>query len=331
MVECFVTGATGFVGSHVTRLLIEKGHSVSILAREESDHHLLKGLEYRTSHGNITDAESIRKAVPSDVEWLFHNAAIMAEWGTKSKYFPVNVEGTRNILEVVRRLDIPQFIHTSSTAVYGFPNTEEKIREDSAFNPENAYQESKLAAEELIHEYQDNYGIRASMVRAPAVVGHGDMYTTPQLIEYAKTDGMVLFSGGLNMQTIAHGEDFARCLILTAENFSKAAGNAYNVGSFTCQWKEFCEALTAEAGAEPKYRNYPYSVALGLGIIAERLFRAFNRKHPPILTAFRVKMFGTQYVLDLSKAKEHLGYEPKWNLQSTVQDMVQWGGFVKPR
>lgn len=331
MANCFVTGGTGFIGSHIVRLLCEKGHSVTMLARETSDLHLIQDLKHKTAIGDLTNLDSLLNAVPDETERLFHNAAIMADWGSRKKYFPVNVEGTRHILEVMRRRDLPQLVHTSSTAVYGFPNTQKPLHEDDPYGPANAYQESKVEAEKLIRKYESDYGLNASIVRGPVALGHGDMFTTPQLIEFAKNGGMVLFSGGKNTQTYVHGEDFARCLVLAAENMNKAAGNAYNVGSFTCEYRELAEALTEELGLEMNFRNYPYPVAVGLGVIAERLYMAFNRKNAPLLTSFRVKMFGTEYIVDYSKAQKELGYEPKWDLKSTVKDMVEWGGFVKPR
>jgi nucleoside-diphosphate-sugar epimerase len=306
-------------------------HSVTVLARKSSDFHLIEDLDYNVAIGDLVNLNSLHDVIPDETEWLFHNAAIMADWGSKKKYFPVNVEGTRHILEIVRRKDVPKLVHTSSTGVYGFPNTEEPLREGDPYDPSNAYQESKVEAEKLIKEYESEYGFKASMVRAPVVLGNGDMFTTPQLIEFAKDGGMVLFSGGRNTQTYAHVEDFASCLILAAENMTRAAGNAYNVGSFTCKYRELAEALTEELGLEQSFRDYPYSVAVGLGVVAERLYRAFNRKNAPLLTSFRVKMFGTEYVVDYSKAQKELGYEPKWGLESTVKDMVEWGGFVKPR
>ena len=329
--NCLVTGGTGFVGSHIVRLLCEKEHSVTVLARGTSDFQLLDGLTYQTTSADLRDAEAVHEAVPADTEWLFHNAAIMADWGSKRKYFPVNVEGTRHVLEAMRKKDVPQLVLTSSTAVYGFPNKKEPMNEDWPKRPENAYQESKMEAEKLVREYQSTYGIKASMVRGPVVLGRGDMFTTPQLIEFAREGGMVLFSGGKNVQTYLHAEDFARGLVLAAENMQRAEGKAYNVGSFTCQYRDLAEALTEKLELDSKFRNYPYGAAVAIGVMAERLYMAFNRKNAPLLTSFRVKMFGTEYQIDYSKAMAEINYRPEWDLESTVQDMVQWEGFVKPR
>lgn len=331
MVRSFVTGGNGFVGSYIVRLLSEGNHDVTILKRASSNLDLLDGLTFNSVVGDVTDFNSLEEGVPEDTEWFFHNAAIMKDWGGKSQFFPVNVEGTRNVLEVMRKKDIPKLIHTSSTAVYGFPNIKDPLTEDAPWKPMNTYQRSKAAAEELIMEYGETYGIRAAMIRGPTILGKGDMFTGSQLIDRITNGNMFVFGGGNNLQSFAHGEDFAKCLVLAAANFDKAAGNAFNVTSFTCTFREFLETIADEVDASKDFGNFPYAPSVAMGTAAAGLYRAFHRKNSPLLTSFRVKLFGSNYIIDNTKAKEILGYEPKWNLQSTVKDMVEWGGSIKAR
>ncbi len=329
VVKCFVTGGTGFIGSHIVRLLTQKDHKVDILVRKTSSTKLIEGLPASTVVGDITDLDSLVSGVSDDTDWFFHNAARFSDWGGKARNWPINVDGTRNTLEITRRKDIPQFIYTSSAAVYGFPG--KPMTEDSPKKPEGPYQQSKHAAEELVWEYAKEYGIRATAVRPPTVVGHGDMYTGPLLIEALKSGVWMYFGDGSNRHSFVHGEDVARCLITAAENFDQANGSAYNVTSFVSEFRVFIEALADELGVRKNFRRIPYKAALGLGRMAGGLFRAFHRRDAPILTAFRVKVFGTDYMLDDSKARQEIGYVPKWNFETTIKDMVEWGGELKPR
>jgi nucleoside-diphosphate-sugar epimerase len=329
MVKCFVTGATGFIGSHIARILTEKGHNVDVFVRKTSSLDLIDGLPVSTVTGDITDADSLFDGISEDTEWLFHNAARMADWGARPRQWPINVEGTRNVLEAARKKDVERFIYTSSTALYGFRG--EEMDEESPRKPYQAYQESKLAAEDLVWEYGRDYGIKATVVRPPSVVGHGDMYTGPQLINALKSGSWVYFGDGSNRQSFVHGEDVASLLILTAEKFSKAQGNAYNVTSFVTEMRTFIEALADELGVQKNFRRIPYRLAWGVGRTAESLYKAFNRKNSPLLTTFRVKLFGLDYCVDDSKARKELDYRPKWDFSSTVKDMVAWGGEYKPR
>jgi len=331
MTKCFVTGGTGFVGSYIVKILAKRGHDVTVLVRESSKFDLLDGVSFSKCVGDVTDAETLLNGIPDDTEWLFHNAGIMADWGGKAKFYPVNVEGTRNILEAIRQKDIPKLIYTSSTAVYGFPNEQEPMMEDHSWAPMNTYQRSKATAEELILEYSENYGVKATRIRPPTVLGKGDMFTGPQIIERLKDEAMVMFGGGDNLQSFAHGEDVGECIVLAAENFDEAVGNAYNVVSFTCQFREFIESVADELGVSKEFQNFPYTPALGLGKMSAGLYRAFHRKKAPLITPFIVKLFGSNYVIGAEKARNDLGYVPRWDLATTVTDMVKWGGYVKPR
>ncbi|MBD3405169.1 MAG: NAD-dependent epimerase/dehydratase family protein [Candidatus Lokiarchaeota archaeon] len=331
MTKCFVTGGTGFIGNHIVRTLVQKGHEVTILVRESSDLYLLEDVQVRTVIGDITEVDSLSSAIPEDTEWLFHNAAIMSDWGGKQHFWPVNVEGTRNILDFVVEKEIPNLIYTSSTALYGFPNTEEPMHENYPHKPANAYQKSKLAAEELVWEYSEKHGFNATAIRPPIVLGYGDMYTGPNIIKLMRSGEYTIFSGGNNKQSIVHGEDVGRALVLAAEKMDVANGNAYNVVSFTTEMKEFAEMVADELDVEKDFRNIPYKVAVGLGAIVGGLYRAFLRPNPPLITSFRVKMLGSNYIVDSSKIKDELGFEPKWNREETVKDLVQWGGEIKPR
>ena len=330
VVNCFVTGGTGFVGSHLMRLLTNKGHEVKALVRKTSDTSLIDGLPYKAVVGDVRDKDSFLQGA-QDCEWFFHNAAIMSDWGGKPHFYPVNVEGTRNVLEVVRKNDISRLIHTSSTAVYGLQNSIKPLQEDSPKRPFGAYQQSKLAAEDLIRQYMTDYGIKATMVRPPTILGKGDMYTGPLLIQYLKSGQMMYFGDGSNLHSVVHGEDAARCLVTAAERFDKAAGNAYNVTSFTVEWRVLIEAIAQELNEPLKVRKFPYRIAYGLGALLGGLYRAFLRTDPPVLTTFRVKVFGSHLSIDDSKARTELGYEPSWDLESTAKDVVEWGGKIKPR
>jgi UDP-glucose 4-epimerase len=215
-----VTGGTGFVGSYIIKLLSEGKHDVTLLKRVSSNIDLLDGLTFNSVVGDITDPISLEEGVPEETEWFFHNAAIMKDWGGKSDFYPVNVEGTRNVLEVIRKKDIPKLIHTSSTAVYGFPNIKDPLTEDAPWKPMNTYQRSKAAAENLIQEYEETYGIKATMIRGPTVLGKGDMFTGPQLVERIKDEKCSLLveetiSRVMHMEKISQNVCFLRQRIST--------------------------------------------------------------------------------------------------------------------
>ena len=332
MANCFVTGGTGFVGSHILNLLCDKHHSVFSLARETSVLGFLpQGV--MTVRGDVTDLDALTNAVPKDTEWFFHNAGVMADWGGKTHFYPVNVEGTHNVLETVRRKDIPRLIHTSSTGVYGFPDSSQPLDEEAPKRPEGFYQKSKYEGEKLIEQYSKDYGIKATVVRPPTVLGPHDMFTAPQIVDRVAKGSMVYFGDGTNLISFAHAEDVAACQVAAAERFDKSAGNAYNVISFTCQFKELLQTIESQLNppATGRLRRVPYRAALTLGTLMGGTYSAFRSKKAPLLTSFRVKLFGTTYIIDDSKARRELGYTPKHNLESTVKSMLTRVESFKPR
>ena len=331
MTRCLVTGGSGFIGSHIVRALVKGGHDVSVLMKPSSSAELLDGVTYKKRVGDVTDARGLEDAIPQDTEWLFHNAAIMTDWGGREHFFPVNVEGTRNVLDVARRKDIQVLIYTSSTGVYGFPNRAEPMTEELPPSPFGEYQKSKAEAEQLVREYSSAYGLKATIVRPPTVLGRGDMFTGPQYIDMIKEGGMYCFGGGKNRVSFAHADDVASCLSLAAEKIQKSAGRVYNVTSFTCPFRVLLDTLRLELSVDKPVKSIPYGAALGLGYFVGGVYQALRIKKAPLVTSFRVKLFGTEYIVSDERARSELGYSPKWSLESTVQDMVDWGGHVKPR
>ena len=123
--KALVTGGTGFLGSHIVRLLCEEGHGVRVLHRASSKLDALEGLSYESALGDVTDLESLRTAC-AGCDWVFHVAAVADYWRADHEWmFAVNVEGTRNVLQAADEKGVKRVIFTSSAAAVGLhPNAE---------------------------------------------------------------------------------------------------------------------------------------------------------------------------------------------------------------
>ncbi|HEC94801.1 MAG TPA: NAD-dependent epimerase/dehydratase family protein [Thermoplasmatales archaeon] len=302
-----VTGGSGFIGRYLVDELVENGYKVKILTRQSS----LKIKRAKVVHGDITEPDTLSHAF-EDVDAVFHNAAYAMDWGKKSIIYRVNVEGTRNVAEMCMKKSIERIVYTSSAGVYGFPNTEEWITEDSPKKPLNAYQRSKLEAEKVLRGYKS---LHISIVRPPLVFGAGAKATTIVLsrMEQGK---MSYIGGGDNKISIVHPADVVQCLRLALERDKK--GEEFNVVSFICSIKDFFESLAAEMNIKSPEKRIPYPVAYVAAVFAE----LFSKN--PSLTRFRVKSLGTTRRVSCEKAKKTLGYKPSYDLKSTVKDMVSW-------
>ncbi|HEC81540.1 MAG TPA: NAD-dependent epimerase/dehydratase family protein, partial [Thermoplasmatales archaeon] len=300
-----VTGGSGFIGRYLVDELVENGYKVSVLTRQSS----LKIKGVKVFQGDITKPETFSHLLKG-VDAVFHNAAYAMDWGRKSLIYRVNVEGTRNVAEVCKEKGVERIVYTSSAGVYGFPNTNEWIREDSPKKPLNAYQKSKFEGENVLRSYS---GLHVSIVRPPLVFGAGAKATRIVLSKMEQSR-MPFIGDGNNYISIVHPRDVAQCLRLALEKDKK--GEEFNVVSFITTIREFFEEAAAELKVKPPEKHIPYPFAY-----VAAFFNEFFTKEPS-LTRFRVKSLGTTRRVSCEKAKKVLGYKPRYDLKSTVEDMV---------
>ena len=127
----FVTGASGFVGSHLVRELHRQGWDIHVLARSTSSLEETEGIPFELHIGDVTDTDSVKNAVPDNADAVFHVAASTNFWSKKNtEQTRINVEGTRNLLEAAIAAGAGRFIHTSSFVTWGFTDKEIKYQND---------------------------------------------------------------------------------------------------------------------------------------------------------------------------------------------------------
>lgn len=175
--KVLVTGASGFIGSHLTESLVRKGYDVRCLVRPTSNLRWLKGLKVELFYGSLEDPFSLRDII-QDVEVVFHVAGVIKS-PNASEYFRINAEGTKNLLDAIVRLSPPLrcFVQFSSLAASG-PGTDSRPRTESdPCMPITPYGISKLSAEHVVLRYASSYQIPFIIIRPPAVFGPRDMET----------------------------------------------------------------------------------------------------------------------------------------------------------
>ncbi|MFX1512107.1 MAG: NAD-dependent epimerase/dehydratase family protein [Promethearchaeota archaeon] len=321
--KALVTGGTGFLGSHIVDELVESGYDVRVMVRKSSKTtHLLDMNVIELVVGDITQPKTLPAAM-KEIEVVFNNAAVMEDWGSWSKFSPVNVDGTRNVLEAARKQDILKIAHTSSTAVYGFPNSKEGITEGFPKNPVGNYQKSKWAAEQVVDEYIDDYGMDIAYVRPPFILGSHDQYSTPLFVDAIQKGEMVIIGSGKQLQSFVHARDAAQCLRLIVET-PNTQGEAYNVTSFDLPAEELYIKYAELLDVKTDFRYIPYRLAYVLGAFFGFFGKMRRKKDSPLMTTFRAKLLGTNYLIDSTKAREQLGYVPRFDFETTVRDSLQW-------
>ncbi|MDG6228606.1 MAG: NAD(P)-dependent oxidoreductase [Candidatus Thermoplasmatota archaeon] len=301
-----ITGGTGFIGTHLIQELKKYDHTINVLTRNPS-HHIP---EVHPIKGDITEPQILSKAL-SDIDAVFHNAALAIDSGRKKEIKNVNIIGTRNLAEACVTNNVSRIIYTSSAGVYGFPNSKEPLIETSPKHPMNTYQLSKLEGEKVLQSYKE---LKTSIIRPPLVLGKGGM-GSKVVVENLKQHRMPYIGSGTNHIPIVHPSDVSQCLRLALEKDTK--GDIFNVVSFTCTIQELFKEITKKLSIPEPTKHVPYHLAY-LNAVFSELFSP-----NPRLTRFRLKTLATTRIINCDKAKKDLGFQPRYTLEKTVDDIIR--------
>jgi dihydroflavonol-4-reductase len=319
-----VTGATGFLGSHVARQLVSAGHSVRVLVRSNSNQQALDGLVADRAVGDLQDMSSLDQAMKG-VRRVFHVAADYRLW-TKDprEIYETNVEGTRRLLEVAGQAGVERFVYTSTVATIAVP-----IRGAALANEETRgnigqmighYKRSKFLAElEAIKAAAA--GVPVVIVNPTAPVGPGDWKPTPTgriIVDFLNGRMPAYVDTGLNLVAV---EDAAAGHLLAAEK--GRIGERYILGARNMTLKQILEALAAITGRPAPRVRLPHAVALAAGYADEFFSRL--RGTEPRIPVEGVKMSRHRMWVESDKAEKELGYRPG-DVEAALERAVRWYG-----
>lgn len=324
--RALVTGGTGFIGSHLVDELLRHGNEVRVLRRPTGSMRYLQGKNVTEVIGDLSDTSSLLEAT-KDREVVYHVAALPRDWGTRKEFFEVNLYGTKNLLDACVKTKVPRFVFMSSGSVYGFPNTTQPITEDYPKRPLPKYGESKYRAELLLWEYGLKHNLIVSAVRSPVVTGPRDSLIAPFLITALRQQRLFYIGSGDQRISVSDGRDVATCLRLVGES-DAANGQAYNVKSFDCTPKLIIEALAQSLGVPAPTKHRSYLGTSFLAVLVEGIWALRGKPNPP-LTRQKVKMLGHARLIDTQKAKQQLGYTPRFTSETTIKDTVAWYTTMK--
>lgn len=327
MIKVFVTGSTGFIGSHLVERLIDKGHHVKCLVRKHSNNRWLKKLAVEYVYGDLFDIETLQKGV-SDVDYIYHIAGVTAS-KTKRGYFLGNQEATRNLLIAAEtNLKLKRFIFAGSLTAVGPSPDGKPVNEESELQPITTYGKSKLAAEKEVLSFQSK--IPVTIVRIPAVYGQRDTAT----LDFFKTvnNGIIPLVGFKSKYVnILHVNDVVDGLILAGEHLN-AVGKTYFIGSENAYTWEDIGSVTQEIIQRKaiKVRIPEFIVVLVAALY--NLIDLFSLKPSVFNFEKRKDMIADAWICDISKAKKELGFVPKVSLENGVRETFKWykeAGWIK--
>lgn len=310
-----VTGATGLVGSHVLRLLLERGDTVRATVRVGSNLERLEGLDVECVTCDIFDRQAVRRAMRG-VTRVFHVAGVTSLRADSDALFRINVEATRVVLDEARRAGVERAVYTSSIAAIGPAPRGTTSDETQVFRGGGyrvPYLNSKRAAEAEALRIGAQ-GLPLVIVNPAHVLGKGDVYhsSTEVVRRFLRREIPFYVDGALN---VVDAEDVARGHLLADER--GVPGERYILGNRNFTIDRLFMDLGRLSGIEPPAVKLPLSIALQFAAAAERL------PGRPLVTTTEVEATSMWWAFRSSKAKRELGWKPSHH-EDTLVDTIAW-------
>jgi ornithine--oxo-acid transaminase len=323
---CLVTGASGFIGGHVTQRLLAEGHQVRCLVRASSDTTMLETLPVEIAVGDLSDTASLSRAA-AGCRYVVHCAAQVSDWATTEQMTKVNVTGTRNLLRAATEASAERFVHISTTDVYGYPQREvDETHVGASFC--NWYSQTKRDAELEVRRAQHAGAIETVILRPATVYGPGSIEVVGEMAKAIRGRYMLLVDRGRAVAGLVFVDNVVDAALLALRH-DEAPGQAFNVtDGLDVTWRQFTDGLAAGLGAPPVRFSIPYAAAHGLGRTLEGGYRALRRATsfdvPPLLSRQAVHILGRDQAFCNRKAREVLGWSPRIGYADGLDQTVRW-------
>lgn len=323
MKKIFITGATGFIGSHLLKTLVKKGYKVTILTRDPSKIKLTKNI--KIIKGDITKPHTFRKELAKN-EIVVHLAGIRANWADPNEFINVNTNSIKNLF--VKNSKIKKIIITSSVYamgdLYALP-----ANEDAPLRAKDLYGKTKISAESLTKELAKENKIHYTIVRPAIVYGPGDneLGMMVKFIELIKMRKFPLIGGGKNLIHLIYIDDLVEGLVKVIEQ--KAENETFILaGPQPIKVLKLKSLIEKELKLNSSRIYIPRLPLLFTSYVVEFIFKLGYAiapkkftKEPPLSPA-KVKNLSSNWHYDISKAKKTLGFNPKINYKEGIKKML---------
>lgn len=322
MNKILVTGANGFIGSNLVKRLIKEGNEVNSLVRETSDLKFLDNVDTNMYFGDISDLESIIKALDG-VNKVYHVAGLAADWGSYSLFEKVNFYGTQNVAQAACRAGVEKFIYISTVAFHGFGKTN-MTEESSVADNLIPYAETKYLAEEWLWDFDKESKMNVTAVRPGNVYGVNDRTFISKYIDALLAGKFSEVNKGKS-KTCPIFIDNLIDIITLVGNEKKANGHAFlATDGLDINWHNFNTKLANALDVKLPKTSIPYSVAYTVAKVYYKVHRILNIKSEPFLTPYRINNGGKDYHFSIKKLSDFFNYSPKVDLDEAMKRTVDW-------
>ena len=320
--KTLLTGASGFLGSAVLRLLVAEGHDVRLLLRNASDRRNINGIEAEIVEGDLSDRDSLKTAVTS-CDYLIHVAADYRLWiPDPENMYRTNVDGTRMLMQLAQEAGVRKIVYTSSVATLGIHADHTPANEESPVSLDDMighYKRSKFLAEEEVKKLVRESNLPATIVNPSTPIGPRDIKPTPTgriIVDCVNGKIPAYVDTGLN---IVHVDDVARGHLLALEKGE--IGERYILGGEDMPLKEILSCICKITGQKPPGISLPHNLVIPFAWIVERWAAISGIE--PLATVDGIRMAKKHMFFSSRKAVTQLGYSSR-SASEAISDAVNW-------
>ena len=305
--KIFLTGGTGFIGTHTAKLLAQTDHKLHFLVRKTSNISELKGLNATLIDGDLTNKESLLEGM-KDCDWVINIAALYSFWEpNKQIYSDINILGTRNVMECALQTGISKVIHVSTAGIYGKPS-ESPFTEESSVGPVqfSEYFRTKYEGDLIAWELYEKKGLPLVMIYPTAVLGPGDPKASGQYIQDLINRRLPATVFDNAIFTFVYVKDVAQAIVNALEKGNNI-GEKYLIGNYRYTWGELNNMIGEISGVRLPKIHLPDSITMLNAVLLTGIANVI--KKPPLwgMAIDQMKTMKAGFNIDGSKAERELG------------------------
>jgi len=325
--KILITGATGFIGSHLVSFLLERGLPVNrlrLLVSENSSLKFLPKKNFDILRGDIRNENFVNKSM-AGVETVYHLAACSGYKGkTDLDYLEVNIDGTQNLLNACKGKGIQKFVFFSSIAVYGLPAWTGDIinwDENHFKMPSEIYGKSKLEAEKRVIKAYERWDIPYTILRPTSVYGPHDTGQLFELYRAIKKQQFITIGNGKNLMDFVYVKDLVKGAY-QAQMYKAKTSDFILAGKKPITFREIAKVVSESINESIQNIYIPKQIALFLSYILDVSGKIIGVKSP--FFPSRVRTMTTSYYYNSNKARSAIGYNPKVSFMQGANITGKW-------
>jgi nucleoside-diphosphate-sugar epimerase len=328
MTVVLVTGASGFIGSHLVKRCLHEGYKVKALVRKGNSG--IAGLMQagvEVVEGDIRNVEAVNRAV-NGCDLVFHVAALTSDWGALKDFTDINIGGTRHVCEAMLRYKVNRLVYVSTYE--SFNHFRQKlVNEETPYAIQNQpYPDTKIGGNETVWKYVQ-MGMKASIVYPVWVYGPRDRTLFPLLADGIRRRQLFYWSHHAPISMV-YIDNLVDLLMLAAVHPDAVGEGFLACDEAAITFEGVCEQISARIHAKPPSLYLPFNLVYGLAGMLEAFYRLIRSSKRPLLTRHAVTLLASRAVVDASKARRVLGWAPGVGLEDGIRRTLDWLVSVDP-